>query len=603
MTPLSRSHIFVTLTVLTILATATGIAQFAHFVTAQRDKLMDGDQELRFISFNIPNIHYVEDNHEFTTGNPWRVADEYEIRDALTAIRQLGGKVTRTYVPSVRKEGDDASIVRHVNGPGVFDEEAFKAYDKMLQIANEVGIRVIIPLVDNWWWWGGPKEYAAFRGKRAEEFWTDSLLISDFKQTITFMINRVNTYTGVRFRDDKAILGWETGNELDCPFSWTREIAATIKSLDSNHLVIEGTRSNEVSDSALAEPNIDVLTTHHYSPLSVSLSRIMKGREKTRNLKPYFIGELGFVPLAGMRQILDTVISSGVSGIMIWSMRGHNRDGGFYYHANSYRWPGFPSGDSWLEIPILQLFREKAFQINGLPPDSLPPPQPPRLLPIVSAAHISWQGSTGASSYLIERKMDGDIFWEAIARVTDADVAYRPLYNDTSAVPGKSYQYRILARNASGYSEPCDPSVPVIVGDHVFADELENGNRFVEKSANLLFVPPRDVAKAKEDRSRVTGQPGDFFGYRMDGDIESVMIDGFLTGKEPGRDLQLLAGDSTGAYFSLSCSKEIFPPLKNEYGAYIAVRYIARDVPHGDHYLRIILGDETQVARIEVTHK
>jgi hypothetical protein len=329
----------------------------------------------------------------------------------------------------------------------------------------------------------------------------------------------------------------------------------------------------------------------------------MKGREKTRDLKPYFIGELGFVPLAGMRQILDTVISSGVSGIMIWSMRGHNRDGGFYYHTNSYRWPGFPSGDSWLEIPILQLFREKAFQISGLPPDSLPPPPPPRLLPIVSAAHISWQGSTGASSYLIERKMDGDNFWEAIARVTDADAAYRPLYDDTSAVPGKSYQYRILARNASGYSEPCDPSVPVIAGDHVFVDELENGSRFVEQSANLLFVPPRDVAKAKEDRSRVTGLQGDFFGYRMDGDIDSVMIDGFFTGKEPGRDLQLLASDSTGAYFSLSCSKEIFPPLKNEYGAYIAVRYIAHDVPHGDHYLRIILGEETQVARIEVTHK
>ena len=143
----------------------------------------------------------------------------------------------------------------------------------------------------------------------------------------------------------------------------------------------------------------------------------------------------------------------------------------------------------------------------------------------------------------------------------------------------------------------------MIAGDHVFVDELENGSRFVEQSANLLFVPPRDVAKAKEDRSRVTGLQGDFFGYRMDGDIDSVMIDGFFTGKEPGRDLQLLASDSTGAYFSLSCSKEIFPPFKNEYGAYIAVRYIAHDIPHGDHYLRIILGEETQVARIEVTHK
>ena len=51
-----------------------------------------------------------------------------------------------------------------------------RALDKVLQIANEVGVRVIIPFVDNWWWWGGPKEYADFRGKKPEDFWTDPQL-------------------------------------------------------------------------------------------------------------------------------------------------------------------------------------------------------------------------------------------------------------------------------------------------------------------------------------------------------------------------------------------------------------------------------------------
>ena len=153
------------------------------------------------------------------------------------------------YVISVRKENEPLDIIRHVEGPGKFNEEAFKAYDKVLQIANEVGVRVIIPLVDNWWWWGGPKEYAAFRGKKKEEFWTDSLLISDFKKTIDHIVNRVNTYTGIPFKEDKAILGWETGNELEpTTYEWTRTIAAYIKSLDKNHLVLEGTHSNSVSD-------------------------------------------------------------------------------------------------------------------------------------------------------------------------------------------------------------------------------------------------------------------------------------------------------------------------------------------------------------------
>jgi len=143
------------------------------------------------VSYNIPNLHYIEDNYLFTQPSPWRPADDYEIRDALTSIRQMHGRVTRMYVISVRKEKDDPGIIRHVEGPGRFNEEAFRSYDMVLEIANEVGVRVIIPFVDNWWWWGGPKEYAAFRGKRKEEFWTDSLLIADFKQTIAFLVKRL----------------------------------------------------------------------------------------------------------------------------------------------------------------------------------------------------------------------------------------------------------------------------------------------------------------------------------------------------------------------------------------------------------------------------
>ena len=139
-------------------------AQFQNFVTTKGDKLMEGNTELRFVSYNLPNLQYIEDNQEFTNPNPWRLANEFEIRDALLAIKQAGGRVTRMYVISVRKENEPLDIIRHVERPGTFNEEAFKAYDKVLQIANEVGVRVIIPFVDNWWWWGGPKEYAAFRG-------------------------------------------------------------------------------------------------------------------------------------------------------------------------------------------------------------------------------------------------------------------------------------------------------------------------------------------------------------------------------------------------------------------------------------------------------
>jgi len=103
-------------------------------------------------------------------------------------------------------------------------------------------------------------EYAAFRGKQRDEFWTDPQLKADFKKTIEFVVNRVNSCTGVPYKTDKAILAWETGNELLAPFSWTKEMAASIKSLDTNHLVLEGTIMPQLTSDALEDPNLDILS-------------------------------------------------------------------------------------------------------------------------------------------------------------------------------------------------------------------------------------------------------------------------------------------------------------------------------------------------------
>ncbi|MCI0485533.1 MAG: hypothetical protein L0229_02930 [Blastocatellia bacterium] len=177
-----------------------------HFITRSGDRLMEGDKEYRFISFNIPNLHLVEDNMRFEATNEWRFPDEFEITDALSSVRQLGGRVARTYVISIcrKVEGQRPStgenpIPCHVREPGEFNEAAFRALDKVLQVANRTGVRLIIPLVDNWKWWGGIAEYASYRNKPAEAFWTDREIIEDFKRTVSFIINRRNAYTGTLY--------------------------------------------------------------------------------------------------------------------------------------------------------------------------------------------------------------------------------------------------------------------------------------------------------------------------------------------------------------------------------------------------------------------
>ncbi|PGR92360.1 beta-mannanase man5E, partial [Priestia megaterium] len=71
----------------------------------------------------------------------------------------------------------------------IFNEDAFVAYDKMIQLAGEYGIKLLLPFVDQYQWQGGITEYAAFRGKSKDAFWTDPQLIADFKSVINYTLN------------------------------------------------------------------------------------------------------------------------------------------------------------------------------------------------------------------------------------------------------------------------------------------------------------------------------------------------------------------------------------------------------------------------------
>jgi endo-1,4-beta-mannosidase len=73
----------------------------------------------------------------------------------------------------------------------------------VLAIANQKGIRVIIPFIDNWKWWGGIPAMAAFRDKQAGDFWTDDQLFEDYKDIVRYVVNRTNTITGVQYKTIK----------------------------------------------------------------------------------------------------------------------------------------------------------------------------------------------------------------------------------------------------------------------------------------------------------------------------------------------------------------------------------------------------------------
>ena len=593
---LLREAAFLAILLAATLYQTAGAAELKDFVTRRGDQLMVGDMPLRFISFNIPNLLVIEDAYSFTNPSPWRWPNEFEIADALESVRQMGGQVVRTYVISVKREGADMGDTVHVLAPGKFNEEGFRALDKVLQIANQKGVRVLIPLVDNWKWMGGVPQYAAFRGKSPEAFWSDPEIIADFKQTIDYVLNRKNFYTGVRYRDDPAVFGWETGNEIDATADWTRQIAAYIRQLDPNHLVVDGRSLHGVSQWQLDEPNTDVITTHHYPHGSPDfVPPIQAAHAQTKGQKPYVIGEFGFVLTPKIKAVLDTVVDDSIAGALIWSLRYHRREGGFYWHMEvgtggnfykAYHWPGFASGAAYDEQQVFALMREKGFEIQGLSPaPKLAPPAPPRLLPIESPAAISWQGAAGASSYDVLRALAQPEPWKTVAHnVTDADVQYRPLWHDDTAVPGQEYFYRVVARNAAGDSAPSNVVGPVTSRYRTFVDECRDLKR-ADQTQGDVTVRSDNVRRTQEDSHRLELGPGGAVVYRVDAPIRSWRVFAFT--EKPDADLLVTASSDGTNFHPLEVKRRAFSSGQGDYGYLVPVLFEGTTPRGNPKYLRI----------------
>ncbi len=590
-------------------AAAAADTGFRDFITLRGDQLMEGDKPFRFISWNLPNLQMIEDNMPFAETNAWRLPDEFEVRDGLMTVRQMGGTVVRTYSLAVVRTNDDPGMPAHVLGPGKFNEEAFRELDLVLKVANEQGIRLIIPLVNNWKWQGGRGEYAGFRGKSKDDFWTDPQLIADFKETIRYVLTRTNTLTGVRYCDDKSVLCWETGNELFSPVPWTRQIAAYIKSLDTNHLVMDGFNAAVLRPESLAMPEIDIVTTHHYpsSRMPKPFAELIRENwAKAKGKKAYVVGEFGFVSTAQMEDTMKAILDTGMSGGLLWSLRFRDRDGGFYWHSEpdgadlykAFHWPGSAIGAAYDETNLLAMVRRYAFAIRGETPPPIPVPAPPVLLPITDPAAITWQGSVGAVDYSVERAPKATGPWQTVGRgIDESFVQYRPLFADELVPSGDCY-YRVRANNAAGVSEPSNVVGPVRATHATLVDEFADFSKVYAKEGGVA-ITMRGARQAKEDAHRAAGNAGDVLVYRAPSPIEGFRIYVFFS-KEVA-DPKISVSTNGKNYRAVTANRDNYFAGASDYNYWKPVLYHA-DGLGGGKFLKIELTGETQIGRVEIDH-
>ena len=98
---------------------------------------------------------------------------------------------------------------------GVYNEEAFRALDQIIDDASRSGIKLILAFTDNWHLQDGLFQYVAWANStETGDFFTDPKVIQLFKDHITNIVNRTNTLNGRQYKDEPAIFAWDLINEL-----------------------------------------------------------------------------------------------------------------------------------------------------------------------------------------------------------------------------------------------------------------------------------------------------------------------------------------------------------------------------------------------------
>lgn len=617
------------------LASISGVlaqGPFEHFITRRGDKLMDGENEFRFVGMNVPGVTMP---YDYTLDIPSRMVlpTPWELEDSFKTLQQMNARCVRWNMLPVRlPRASQAQPYELVLAPGRFNETAFQTIDHALALANRYGIRVVFSFTGaggDTAAFAGAGVYAAHRGKSEEDFYTDPQLKEDFRETIRYVLGRTNTVTGLPYRDDRAILCWQTGNEMghlckqapEAVVAWEGEMAAFIKQIDAQHLVMNGHALKPVP--ATVDANIDIYTQHYYGAPAQWAARCRSDCAKLKGKRPFVVAEYGpyiVTPqeaepvMKGFRALLDATIESGTAGALLWSMYFHHRDGGFWWHQMvtqrsvwAYHWPGFESGKAHREQDILTDLRAAAFRIDGKSVPPVPVPDVPELLPVGETPLLSWRGSAGASGYDIQRAPNREGPWQTIAtNVSDADVVYRPLFSDTTVRPGQICFYRVVARNASGSSPASNVVGPVEVKRLCFVDELQDLSRVHSKSAGLTLDNEYNGLFA-EYLYRARGAEGEWIVYRLPGPLQSLRVSACLT--DPAMDLGFAVSTDGGAFTPVSAERSVkrFRPVplgpaagqQRTFAEYHATTAPANNV----YYLKIEWHGPADLDRVEIDYK
>lgn len=450
--------------------------------------------------FSGPNIYWLGLD-ENVGGVDYPTA--FRIADTLDAAARMGSTVVRTHMMTSTGQ-DGANPLAIMPSIGEMNEEAFATIDFAIAYAGTLGIRLVLPLTDEWeYYHGGHRDFTTPFGLASADFYTDDRPIGAYQAYVDAILQRTNALTGVPYVEDPTIMAWELGNELEgMTAPWIDQQVAFIKERAPQQLVAAGRRF-DIDPDTLTAPGLDIVDVHYYPPTAARVSA--DAATVATAGKVYMAGE--YASTAASPALLEPLVADpNVTGMLFWSLFGNNDRGGLVPHDDGFTMHAPGATDA--ERARVAAITSYAAAVGATPV------QPAVGVPLITAVDradgintVAWRGAGGASAYRLERSVDA-VTWTAV----DTGALGADAGSATDFASPVGAVYRVVAVDGSGGDASVSDPVATETDTSVLVDSLESwllteshdGVRIAPRADGTSIVAEGDAGSVTWKQDRLT---------------------------------------------------------------------------------------------------